>query len=307
MKIAQTVAELIGGTPLVRLNRVTDGADALVLGKLEFFNPASSVKDRICLSMIEDAEKKGIIERDTVIIEPTSGNTGIGLALVCAVKGYRLIITMPESMSLERRSVLKSFGTEIILTPASDGMKGAIDAARELAEKHENAFIPMQFENAANPEIHRKTTAEEIWNDTDGTVDIFVAGVGTGGTITGVSEVIKKKKNDFRAVAVEPEDSPVMSGGESGKHMIQGIGAGFIPPILNMDVIDEIIRVSNDDAIAMAKRLIREEGIFAGISAGANVFAAVQVAQRPENRGKTIVTIVCDTAERYISTPLFQE
>ncbi len=307
MKVAQTITDLIGGTPLVKLNRVTEGAGAEVLAKLEFYNPGSSVKDRICISMIEAAEKGGMIDRDTVIIEPTSGNTGIGLAMVCAVKGYRLIITMPESMSIERRSVLKSFGAEIVLTPAGDGMKGAIQSATELAEKQGKSFIPMQFENTANPEIHRKTTAEEIWNDTDGTVDIFIAGVGTGGTITGVSEIIRERKPGFQAIAVEPDDSPVLSGGSPGKHMIQGIGAGFVPSILNKDVVDEIFRVSNDDAFAMARRLIREEGIFSGISSGANIYAAVEVAKRPENRGKTIVAIICDTAERYISTPLFQE
>jgi cysteine synthase A len=305
MNIADNITGLVGRTPLVKLNKVTSGIEATVLAKLEYFNPGSSVKDRIGLAMIEDAERRGRINSDTVIIEPTSGNTGIGLAMICAVRGYRCILTMPESMSIERRKLLKSFGAELVLTSADNGMKGAIEKATEIAGKEKNSFIPMQFQNPANPEVHRKTTAVEIYEDTDGTVDIFVAGVGTGGTITGVGEYIKQKKPEFRTVAVEPVDSPVLSGGKSGKHKIQGIGAGFIPEILKTDLVDEIIQVSNDDAFAMAKRLIREEGILCGISSGAIVHAALEVAARKENKGKTIVLIICDTGERYLSTPLF--
>ena len=307
MKIAEDITELVGHTPLVRLNKLTQDLPATVVAKLEFFNPASSVKDRIALSMIIDAEKRGILDKDTVIIEPTSGNTGIGLAFVCAAKGYRLILTMPESMSLERRKILKAFGAELVLTPADKGMKGAIAKAEELAGEHRKSFIPQQFQNPANPEIHRQTTAEEIWNDTDGKVDVLISGIGTGGTITGISEVIKKKKPGFRAVAVEPEDSPILSGGEPGPHKIQGIGAGFIPDILNTDIIDEIVKVSNDNAFKTARRLIKEEGILCGISSGAAVHAALEVAKKPENKDKLIVVVLPDTGERYLSTALFED
>ncbi|HOO70901.1 MAG TPA: cysteine synthase A [Spirochaetota bacterium] len=307
MKIFPDITAVIGNTPLVELTRVTDGAGARVAAKLEYCNPGSSVKDRIALAMIQDAEVRGVIKAGSVIIEPTSGNTGIGLAMVCAVKGYRAIIVMPDSMSVERRKILKSFGAELVLTPAREGMKGAIAKAEELAASMGNAFIPCQFKNRANPEIHSKTTAREIWDDTDGAVDMFVAGVGTGGTITGVSEFIKQKKPALYSVAVEPADSPVLSAGKAGPHSIQGIGAGFVPDVLNRGVIDEIITVSSEDAFAMMRRLAREEGILAGISSGANVHAAVSVAQRPGNRNKLIVTVVCDTGERYLSTPVFEE
>jgi cysteine synthase A len=305
MKIANDMTGLVGRTPLVKLNRLSKGLKATVVAKLEFNNPCASVKDRIALNMVETAMAQGLITQDTVLVEPTSGNTGIGLAFVCAVKGLRLILTMPESMSIERRKLLKGFGAELVLTPAAEGMKGAIAKAHEIVAQTADAFMPMQFENEANPAIHRTTTALEIWDDTDGMVDIFVAGVGTGGTITGVGEALKEKKPGVRAVAVEPAASPVLSGGKAGPHAIQGIGAGFVPKALNTDVIDEIITIENDAAYAMAKRLIIEEGILCGISSGANCAAALQLAARDENEGKLIVFIVCDTGERYLSTPLF--
>jgi len=306
MNIANSITDLIGNTPLVRLNRVTGDCGGIVLGKLEYFNPCSSVKDRIGLAMIEAAEKDGLMDPDTVMVEPTSGNTGIALAFVCAVKGYRLVVTMPASVSEERRQLVKAFGAEVVLTPAEEGMKGAIAKAEEIAALHKRSFIPQQFKNPANPEIHRKTTAEEIWRDTEGTVDVFVAGVGTGGTLTGTSEVLKQKKPGIVSIAVEPIDSAVLSGEGAGPHKIQGIGAGFVPDILNTDIFSEIIKVSSEDAYIMAQRLAKEEGIFCGISAGANVHAAVEVAKRKENEGKTIVTVICDTGERYLSTDLFK-
>jgi cysteine synthase A len=306
-KIYSDITELIGRTPLLRLNKVTDAAGGTVLVKMESMNPLSSVKDRIGLSMIDDAVQKGLITKDTVIVEPTSGNTGIALAFVAASRGYRLILTMPETMSTERRNLLKALGAQIILTPGAEGMKGAIAKAQEIMENTVSSFMPQQFENPANPEVHRRTTGEEIWNDTGGDVDILVAGVGTGGSITGIGELFKERKAGFTVIAVEPVDSPVLSGGAPGSHKIQGIGAGFIPPVLNMEIIDEIIKVSANDAFQTSRRLAREEGILAGISAGANVWAAVQVAGRPENSGKTVVTILCDTGERYLSTPLFEE
>ena len=306
-RLFNDITETIGNTPLVRLNRISDGAAATVLVKLESFNPLSSVKDRIGAAMIEDAEKRGLLKKNATIIEPTSGNTGIALAFVAAAKGYRLILTMPETMSMERRQLLKILGAELVLTPGPEGMNGAIKKAEELLAATPNSFMPQQFNNPANPEVHRRTTAEEIWRDTDGELDIVVAAVGTGGTITGVSEALKKKKPGIQAIAVEPEKSPVISGGRPGPHKIQGIGAGFVPNVLNRDVIDEIVTVSEEDAGITARRLAREEGILLGISSGANVWAALEVAKRPENRGKMIVTIGCDTGERYLSTWLFQE
>ncbi len=306
-KIFSDITKTVGNTPLVKLNRIGEGLGVTLLVKLESFNPLSSVKDRIGTAMIEDAEKKGVLKKNTTIIEPTSGNTGIALAFVAAAKGYKLILTMPDTMSIERRQLLAIFGAQLVLTPGAEGMKGAVKKAEELLKEIPNAIILQQFNNPANPEIHRKTTAEEIWNDTDGKVDILISGVGTGGTITGVSEVIKKRKPSFRAIAVEPDASPVLSGGAPGPHKIQGIGAGFIPQVLNREVIDEVIRVTNDNSGEVARQLAKSEGILAGISSGAALWAALEVAKRKENKGKVIVVILPDTGERYLSTWLFQE
>ncbi|MDI6816510.1 MAG: cysteine synthase A [Actinomycetota bacterium] len=321
-QIYNDLSETVGRTPLVRLNRVTDGADAVVAAKIESFNPAGSVKDRIGVNMIDFAEREGKLRpgqtivthasgstraKGSTIIEPTSGNTGIALAFVAAARGYKVILTMPDTMSVERRNLLKAYGAELILTSGAEGMKGAIAKAEDIGRENPEFYMPQQFENLANPDIHRRTTAEEIWRDTDGAIDILVAGVGTGGTITGISEVIKERKPDFKAIAVEPTDSPVLSGGQPGPHKIQGIGAGFVPPVLNQEIIDEIVQVTNDQAFEYTRRLAREEGILAGISSGAATCAAVQVAQRRENRGKLIVVLLPDTGERYLSNPVFAD
>jgi cysteine synthase A len=307
VSIAEDVTQLIGRTPLVRLNRVTDGAGADVVAKLESFNPANSVKDRLGVALIDAAEEAGLIKPDTIILEPTSGNTGIALAMVAAARGYRIMLTMPETMSVERRKLLHALGAELVLTPGPDGMPGAIAKAEELAKTDQRYFVPQQFENPANPAIHRKTTAEEVWRDTDGKIDFFVSGVGTGGTITGVAQVIKERKPSVQFVAVEPAASPVLSGGQKGPHPIQGIGAGFIPPVLDLDLVDEVITVGNDDSINLTRRLAREEGLLVGVSSGAAVVAALQVARRPENAGKLIVVVLPDFGERYLSTPLFAD
>ncbi len=306
-RIYEDITKTIGDTPLVKLNNITKGLGSTIAVKMESFNPLGSVKDRIGIAMIESAEKAGLIDKNTTIIEPTSGNTGIALAFVAAARGYKLILTMPDTMSIERRDLLKAFGAEIVLTPGSEGMKGAINKAEELQKNTPNSFMPQQFKNPANPEIHRKTTAEEIWNDTDGKIDVFVGGVGTGGTITGVGEIIKKRKPSLKVIAVEPADSPVLAGGKPGPHKIQGLGAGFVPDILNMKVIDEIIPVKNEQAFAASRQLARQEGILAGISSGAATYAALLVATRPESKGKLIVVVLPDTGERYLSTVLFKE
>ncbi|MBO8137086.1 MAG: cysteine synthase A [Desulfotomaculum sp.] len=306
MNIKDSLIQLIGGTPLVRLKKVITPPSAELVAKVEYFNPGGSVKDRIAVSMIERAEEQGKLDKDTVIIEPTSGNTGIGLAMVCAIKGYRLILTMPETMSVERRNLLKAYGAEIILTPGDKGMTGAVEKAKELAQQYQKSFVPLQFENNANPRAHQVFTAEEIWRDTDGRVDVFVAGVGTGGTITGAAKTLKEKNPDIQVVAVEPAESPVLSGGKAGPHKIQGIGAGFIPEVLDMELIDEIFQVTGEQAIETARRLAREEGMLVGISSGAAAYAALKVAQRLENHDKLVVVLLPDTGERYLSTELFQ-
>ncbi|MCL5263993.1 MAG: cysteine synthase A [Chloroflexi bacterium] len=306
-RIFDDITQTVGGTPLVKLNKITDGAGATVVAKLESFNPLSSVKDRIGVAMIDEAEKEGILKKDTVIVEPTSGNTGIALAFVAASRGYRLILTMPETMSVERRRLLQFLGAQLVLTPGSEGMPGAIRKAEELVETTPNAWMPQQFKNPANPKIHRETTAEEIWQDTDGQVDILVSGVGTGGTLTGIGEVIKSRKPSFLVVAVEPIDSPVLSGGKPGPHKIQGIGAGFVPDVLDSRLIDEIVQVTADQAVGAARQLAKLEGILVGISSGAALYAALQVAKRPENAGKLVVVVLPDTGERYLSTILFEE
>ena len=306
-RIYEDITRTIGNTPLVRLNRITDGAGATVLAKLEFFNPLSSIKDRIGVAMIDAAEKAGQITPDTIVVEPTSGNTGIALAFVCAARGYRIILIMPDSMSLERRMLLKALGAELVLTPAEKGMRGAIEEAERMAREDPHVFIPQQFQNPANPAIHRETTAEEIWNDTDGQVDILISGVGTGGTITGIAQALKSRKPSFKAIAVEPQASPVLSGGDPGPHKIQGIGAGFIPDVLDRDLIDEVVQVKNEDAFAMARRAASEEGLLVGISSGAALWAASRVAQQPENEGRLIVAIIPSCGERYLSTDLFAD
>lgn len=305
MKIANDVTELIGNTPLVRLNRISQGSFATLVVKLEYFNPSHSVKDRIGVAMVNAGEKAGLIKKDTILVEPTSGNTGIALAFVAAARGYKLVLVMPDTMSRERRMLLRAYGAELVLTPGAEGMPGAIRKAEELAASDKRYYMPQQFKNAANPEIHRQTTAEEIWRDTDGKVDMVVAGVGTGGTITGVGEVLKSRKPAVKMIAVEPDASPVLSGGAKGPHVIQGIGAGFVPDILNTSIYDEIVRVTNDDALRTARQMATEEGLLVGISSGAAVWAALQVAARPENKGKLIVTIIPSFGERYLSTPLF--
>jgi cysteine synthase len=305
MRIAGDITKLIGKTPLVRINRLTEGIDAQIVAKLEFFNPCGSVKDRIGLSMIEAAERDGFLHKESVVVEPTSGNTGIALAFVCAVKGYRVVLTMPDTMSLERRAMLRALGAELILTPGTQGMKGAISAAEKFVKENKNAFMPQQFQNPANPAVHRLTTAEEIWADTDGLVDVLVAGVGTGGTVTGVAEVIKKRKPSFKAIAVEPEASAVLSGGAPGAHKIQGIGAGFAPEVLNMSVVDRVVTVPNEGALETSRRLAKEEGIFCGISSGAAMWAALQVAREDEFKGRLIVVVIPDLGDRYLSTELY--
>jgi cysteine synthase len=307
MSIAEDVTQLVGNTPLVRLRRVTEGAVAEVVAKLEYFNPAGSVKDRIGVAMLDAAEEAGLIKPDTIILEPTSGNTGIALAMVAAARGYKLVLTMPDTMSIERRVLLRAYGAELVLTPGKDGMPGAIAKAEELAKSDQRYFVPQQFENPANPAIHRATTAEEVWKQTDGKIDFFVSGVGTGGTITGVAQVLKESKPEVKFIAVEPSASPVLSGGQKGPHPIQGIGAGFIPPVLDQDLVDEIITVDNDDALTLARRLAAEEGLLVGISSGAAVVAALQVARRPENKGKQVVVVLPSSGERYLSTVLFSD